>query len=168
MKKIYRLLCFTLFPIACFSQAGTWTVKAFVPHFRNINAVQILPNGRIVAAGGNFSNDAKTSLYYSDDSASTWSVAMDAINAEMNGMHFPTATTGYTVGNSGQLFKSINAGQTWLPLTLTGNIATRNYNGVWFTDVNTGIAVGGNRTNDSIQTIIKTTDGGQNWNLVSD
>src|ERR1035437_9106731 len=168
MKNIYRIFCFIFLPIACFSQTGTWTVKGFAPHFRYINAAQILPSGRIVVAGGWPSNDAITSLYYSDDSATTWHMQMDSINAMMNGLHFPTAATGYTVGNAGKLLKSIDAGQTWLPLTLTGNMANRNYNGVYFTDANTGIAVGGNRTNDSIQTIIKTTDGGATWSTITD
>ncbi len=168
MKKIQRILYFILFPIACFSQAGTWTFKGYVPHFRDINAVQILPSGRIVVAGGLLTNDAITSLFYSDDSASTWNFVIDTVNAMMNGLHFPTATTGYTVGNSGKLFKSVNAGQTWVPLALSGNISSRDFHGVYFTDANTGIAVGGDRTNDSIQTIIKTIDGGQNWNVVAD
>lgn len=157
-----------LLPFACFSQAGTWTLKTHAPTFRHLKAVQILPNGRIVAAGGHFYNDAITSLYYSDDSASTWAIVADGINAMMNGLHFPTATTGYTVGNAGQLFKSIDAGQSWQSLPLTGSIASRNYNGVYFSDANTGIAVGGNQSNDSIQTIIRTTDGGATWNIVSD
>ena len=168
MKKIYRILCFVILPIICFSQTGTWSLKTHAPTFRHVNAVQILPSGRIIAVGGWLTNDAITSLYYSDDSATTWTIVHDWVNAMMNGLHFPTATTGYIVGNAGQLFKSIDAGQSWLPLTLSGNAGSRDYNGVYFTDANTGIAVGGKLTNDSIETIIKTIDGGQNWTVISD
>src|ERR1035437_1369043 len=168
MKKIYKTIYFIFLHFVCFSQPGTWTVSGFAPHFRDVNAVQILPSGRIVTAGGHISNDAITAMNHSADSATTWGVAMDSVDAMMNGLYFPTSTIGYTVGNAGQILKSIDSGQTWHPLILTGNMATRNYNGVYFTDANTGIAVGGNRTNDSIQTIIKTTDGGATWSSITD
>src|ERR1035437_7015652 len=136
MKKNYQVIYFILLHFVCFSQPGTWTVKGFAPHFRDVNAVQILPSGRIVTAGGHISNNAITAMNHSTDSATTWGGATDSVNAMMNSLHFPTSTTGYTVGNSGKLLKSVDSGQTWRSLILTGNMATRNYNGVYFTDVN--------------------------------
>ena len=169
MNKIFTfLLCF--FSIISFSpvQSQSWEVKGFAPYFRHLNAVEILNNGTIVAAGGNPSNDAITSIFYSTDTANSWMIAKDLVNAMIKDIHFPTATVGYAVGNAGAMFKSTDGGKTWSALTLSGNIAQRTYNSVWFFNTNTGIAVGGNKSNDSIQTIIRTTDGGVTWNVITD
>jgi photosystem II stability/assembly factor-like uncharacterized protein len=80
----------------------------------------------------------------------------------------PSGVVGYAVGMAGKIFKTTDAGTTWAGQTLQGNIAGRNYNAVFFTDLTHGIAVGGNQTKDSIQTILQTTDGGLNWNTVTD
>ncbi len=145
-----------------------WHQKCYAPHFRTINAVQILPSGRIIAAGGNESNDAITSLFYSDDSATTWNFVIDTIHSWVKDIHFPTADTGYAVGYNGLILKSVNAGLNWSAIIVPGNAGGRNYNGVHFVNGRTGIIVGGNQANDSVQTILRTTDGGQSWSVITD
>jgi photosystem II stability/assembly factor-like uncharacterized protein len=63
--------------------------------------------------------------------------------------HFPTATTGYVVGNAGTVRKTID-GTTWSPLT---SGTTKDMRGVFFTDATHGIIVG------NTGTILRTTDG---------
>lgn len=51
---------------------------------------------------------------------------------------------------------------------MSGAIASRNYTDVYFFNATTGIAIGGWESNDSIATIIRTTDGGANWMPILD
>ncbi len=150
------------------SQGSYWTSKGFGPAFRHHNASQILNTGRIVSVGGWLFNDAITTIHLSDDTATTWDIRLDFVNAMINDVHFPTSLIGYAVGNAGRIFKTTDAGHSWTNQPLTGNDSARNYYGVYFTDALNGIAVGGNKTNDSIQTILKTTDGGNNWTVITD
>src|SRR5690606_13785326 len=74
-----------------------WTMS-YGPNFRDFNAVQILPDARIIAVGGNQSNDALTTITYSEDLGETWNISVDLINAWLQDVHFPTQSTGYSVG----------------------------------------------------------------------
>ena len=67
---------------------------------------------------------------------------------------FPGPNTGYTVGDSGTILKTIDAGSNWAFL-LSGT--TEDLYSVYFKSLNKGHAVGDNGT------ILATTDGGTNW-----
>ncbi len=66
---------------------------------------------------------------------------------------------GYAVGADGLIIKTTNCGQIW---TTQSSGTSVGLNGVSFSNVNSGIAVGGGDFSASI--ILVTTDGGINWN----
>ncbi|MFM9837456.1 MAG: Ig-like domain-containing protein [Cyclobacteriaceae bacterium] len=70
--------------------------------------------------------------------------------------HFPTATTGYVVGNAGVVKKTID-GTTWTALT---SGTTKDMHGIFFTDATHGIIVG------NTGTILRTTDG-TNFSIIT-
>lgn len=140
----------------------------FAPRYRAINKVTINDNNRYFAVGGWEENDAISTIYYSDDTCHSWVFALDEVNAWLQDISFPTTDIGYVVGHAGSIYKTTNEGSSWELLSLTGNAAGRNFNGVHFFNEQTGIIVGGNESNDAIQTILKTTDGGVNWTVISD
>ena len=75
---------------------------------------------------------------------------------KLSSVYFTNANTGYTVGDSGVILKTIDAGTSWSALSS----GTTNYLGsICFTNLNTGYAVGG--------TILKTSDGGSSWSDIS-
>ena len=55
------------------------------------------------------------------------------------GGHFPTSTVGYVVGGGGNIYKSTDAGDTWVQQT---SPTTNTLYDVFFLDANTGWAVG--------------------------
>ncbi len=73
-------------------------------------------------------------------------------------VHFPTADTGYAVGDNGAILKTVNTGITWVSVN---GPSTTPINSVHFTDGTTGMAVG------SDGTILKTSNGGGSWSIDS-
>ena len=104
-----------------------------------------------------------------EDDGETWITIPSGTRVALKDIYFPTATTGYIVGDNtgygepGVLLKTVDAGNSWT--TLTSNI---NYqlNGVFFTDSNTGWIVGDGGYN-SDGAVSKTTDGGITWTTQS-
>ena len=75
---------------------------------------------------------------------------------------FTDNNSGYAVGDSGIILKTMNAGTTWNTLS---SGTTDNLTSIFFTDSNTGYAVGGDLYGAGI--ILKTINGGTNWSIVS-
>jgi len=90
-----------------------------------------------------------------------WTQQSSPTSNNLNSAFFPNANTGYAVGDSGTIIKTINAGATWV--TLSSGTATW-LSSVFFTDANTGYAVGGDYNGG---VIIKTIDGGATWDTLS-
>jgi photosystem II stability/assembly factor-like uncharacterized protein len=87
-----------------------------------------------------------------------------SFNKRMNDIFFVNTQTGFLCGNHGSIFKTIDSGTSWLPLT---NMDTTDLHSIHFTSKDTGFVAGGNGIKKGI--ILKTTDGGISWNLsVSD
>lgn len=87
--------------------------------------------------------------------------------SSLNSVFFTDANTGYAVGDFGIIIKTLDGGINWTPLSSGTTIPLYS---VYFTDVNTGYAVGGKfnggQINLSTAIILKTTDGGTNWDSV--
>ncbi len=166
-KLTFLIAAFFMFSLISSVFAQNWQSN-FAPYYRNVNKVLITDNDRFFAAGGWESNDSISSIFYSDDSCQNWTISLDLVNAFLHDIDFPSQQIGYAVGDAGTFFKTIDNGSTWNQINISGNVGTRTYNAVHFFDDNNGIIVGGNESNDAIQTIIKTTDGGTSWTIISD
>ena len=101
------------------------------------------------------------------DGGINWSGLPSGTINELSAVYFPTTTTGYVVGghfygvnglnyDSSIIRKTINAGLTWLTQIPPSNSYLT---GVYFTDVNTGYAVGTGGK------IYNTVNGGVNWTI---
>ncbi len=119
-------------------------------------------------AGGIENFNPVSTLLKTTDGGNSWNMVLDTAGSWLTSVHFPTSHTGYAVGTNGVLYKSQDAGSTWSKKSIPGPAGTRNFNAVFFVSNTTGIIVGGNPENDSIQTILKTTDGGDSWQVLSD
>ncbi len=86
-----------------------------------------------------------------------WNTLVSGTNQTLNSVYFTDANTGYAVGTSGTILKTMNGGLNW-NLQTTGT--TDALFSVFFINTNIGYAVGGGATNS---TILKTINGGINW-----
>jgi|GEM_PF-1577786 len=164
-QRIVILACVAFLATALHAQ--DWTAH-IAPGYRSVNSIHPLSNGQVVAIGGNDTNDAIKTVSTSADSGTTWYYNFDAVDNPLNDGSFPSTSTGYAVGWGGLVYKTTDAGENWTQLTISGNPGTRDYNGVAFWSSSNGVIVGGNESNDAIQTILKTTDGGDSWSVISD
>lgn len=73
----------------------------------------------------------------------------------LTGIDFPTAAIGYVCdGNTAGIFKTLDSGATWTPVSCPG----QDGEDIWFLDALTGFYANGD--------LYKTTDGGASWTLV--
>lgn len=77
----------------------------------------------------------------------------------LSSVYFTDANTGYAVGDSGIILKTIDSGSKWSALS-SGTL--NNLYSVFFPDMDTGYVVG------DVGTILKTTNGGSIWDFLSD
>ena len=100
------------------------------------------------------------------DAGLTWSTLSSGTSTNLAGISFiPATSTGVTVGDGGRILKTTNGGASWsdksfVPATPPAppvQQPTFGIKSVYFTDANTGWAVGENMG------ISKTTDGGKTW-----
>ncbi|MBT6834504.1 MAG: hypothetical protein HOA61_00550, partial [Bacteroidetes bacterium] len=166
-NAIFYLAAMFFFNISFAQDTANWE-STYGPRFRHVKAVKVLSNNDLIGVGGNEQNDAISSIVYSSNPKSEWVFKMDSMNAILQDVDFPTDQIGYAVGWDGNVFKSIDKGQNWTAVSISGNAGTRDFNGCHFINENIGIIVGGNESKDSIQTILKTIDGGANWSVISD
>lgn len=145
--------------------SAQWT-SGYVLHFRHLKSVQMLDYNTIILVGGNENNDEISTIYRSVNGGETWNVISEDFSPWLISVKSINMTDAVAVGWHGNVKKSVDRGETWQDIALPENAANRSYNSVFFVDENIGFAAGGNQSNDSIQTIIKTTDGGNSWSLV--
>ena len=90
----------------------------------------------------------------------SWIPQTSGTSVWLHGVDFPSASTGWAVGDGGTIIKTSDTGVHWIPqasgktLTLTG---------VDFLDANNGLACGGKGFSGAI---LRTSNGGTNWTLV--
>ena len=172
MKTIKRslLLFFLILGISALSQDSAWT-STYSVHSRSLNAVVIKNFDNICIVGGNKANDSIQTILTSQNAGQDWDLITDFVSPWLKSVYFTDANNGIAVGEYGKILKTTDGGNSagsWQTITLTGNASQRHYNSVFFADNQNGFVVGGNPSNDSIATILKTTNGGDDWQIQKD
>lgn len=153
---------------------GTWTYPPLA-HFRSGNSLHIFDENNFLAAGGSPSNDSLLTIVSTKDGAATqWGVQIDSMAGEIHDMEFVSGTEGFAVGLAGIVMRTVDKGDHWSPIALTGTGPQRDFLGLDFISSTLGIMVGGltglDPVNlpDSMQTIYRTTNGGISWTQIMD
>ena len=166
MKKIFRFISvmFFLYNIQCL-YAQQWHYYNPTAGF-DINAVEIPGMGIIAIGGGWETHDSIQIMLQTNDYGVTWNENNHDGPAPWNkSIAFSDSLNGYGVGYNGRIISSDDAGRNW------GNPVApinRNFNKIIYTGNGTYYVAGGNKTHDSIQTILKSTNYGNSWNVIFD
>ena len=146
-------------------QAQQWSYRN-PTYWYDINTVEILAPGVIVVGGGWESRDSVQLMAQTADYGLTWYENAHNGYAPWNkSIAFSDAYNGYGVGYDGRIISTGDAGRNWgFPSTPIN----RDLNKIVYAGAGTYYIAGGNKTNDSIQTILKSTDYGNTWNVIYD
>ncbi len=100
-------------------------------------------------------------------SQSGWFPQQSGTNVLLNSVYFLNPYTGWICGESGKILKTMNGGDNWLQQTSN---TTLSLNSVFFLNDNVGWCCGGLFDPNFISrmTVLKTSDGGNNWSIVFD
>ncbi|TNE79264.1 MAG: T9SS type A sorting domain-containing protein [Bacteroidetes bacterium] len=116
---------------------------------------------------GNAKSGDEAVLWKSLNQGDAWQVAWDSAGAVVHALAFQKQT-GLLAGSQGLLMRSSDQGLTWNTLSLPGFAAQRQWNDIYFVTDQLVVMVGGNPAQDSVMSIARSTDGGQNWTVVLD
>jgi photosystem II stability/assembly factor-like uncharacterized protein len=160
MKKNIVLIFFLLLKLYGFTQPISntvpydWQIPAIQGH--HLNDCRWLPGNRILAVGD------QGTILRSDDGGTNWLVHQIPVVANFYFLEYTDSLTFYVgggdVNGGGQIYKSIDGGQSWALLYDNPSITLRDLD---FVNDSLAFAVG--RTGK----IIKTTDAGQTWSNLS-
>lgn len=166
MKKIF-------FPaILVFLNIGIQNVHAQQWHSYNptlwfdINTVEILGPGVVTIGGGWETHDSVLIMFQTSDYGLSWyENAHDGPAPWNKSIAFSDSLDGYGVCNDGRIIKTDDAGRNWgWPVTPIN----RDLNNIVYTGSGTYYIAGGNKTQDSVQTILKSNDYGSTWTVMHD
>ena len=167
--KLRVLLLFVLLHAVIPAAAQQWFHNT-VPYFRTLNSAVILEANSIVFAGGNQKNDSIESIYRTDDRCASWGYFTDTLSSWLKSIAFADTANGFGVGPNGNMAYTHDGGRSWAE---GSSPLYRDFNKVVYTNAHTLLVAGGwlmngNNRADSMQTILKSTDGGNSWTAVYD
>lgn len=122
---------------------------------------------RLVAVG------SRGHIVYSDDNGETWTQAISPTRQMLTAVDFVDAQNGWAVGHDSLILHTSDAGESWeiqyrdpsleeSRAEQAGGLLERPLMDVWFRDANTGFAAG------AYGLLLRTDDGGQNWEELPD
>lgn len=168
MPKINIISLIVLLTLGFCGVANAQWTYVTAPYGRQLNDVVMLGSNSVVVAGGNEFNDPLQSVFVTSDGGAEWMITQDIWGDWIQGLVFLNSQLGYAVGYNGALIKTLDGGTSWSVLPTAIGTASRHFNGVHFINANIGYAVGGFPTGQTKQTIIRTTNGGADWEVQRD
>ncbi len=164
MKKHLIAISFILWIQLIYGQQ--W-YSSKVPYYRDVNSVTILKPNVVILAGGNAYNDSIQALYRTDDAGLTWNEnPTDYISSWIKSIAFKDTLHGFGVGYNAKMVYTSDGGYNWL---IGSSPLTRHLNKVIYLNANSLITVGGEPDpTNSLQTIMKSFDGGSTWTVLYD
>jgi len=166
MKKIFLYsILLSLWTAGNFAHAQQWQRYNPTAWF-DVNAVEIPGPGIITIGGGQESHDSIQVMFQSSDYGNTWyENAHDGYAPWNKSIAFSDSMNGCAVGYDGRIIKSDDAGRNWGHNVYPVN---RDFNKIFYAGSGIYYIAGGNKTNDSLQTILKSSDYGNTWNVIYD
>ena len=158
------ILPFLFFINAAFAEQ--W-FHSFVPRGRHVNALKFLSPVNILYAGGNEFNDSLQDMWLSHSNGLEWeSVNNIGTPPWFKSLAFTDTLTGFVVGYSGTIYKTVNGATFW---TKIDPPVTKQFNKIIYVTPQILFIAGGSvPREDTTQTILKSTDGGDHWTVMRD
>jgi len=164
-KTLLFCIIFSLWSASNVLQAQQWHYYNPTAWF-DVNAVEIPGPGVISIGGGQEANDSTQVMFQTNDCGLTWTEnAHDGLAPWNKSIAFSDSLNGYGVGYDGRIIRTDDAGLNWGYAVYPIN---RDFNKIVYAGNGTYFVAGGNKTNDSIQTILRSNDYGNSWDVIYD
>lgn len=162
-----------LFLLCCLQLNSAFAQNWFqspVYHGRNVYSLHIIDRINIVAAGGNEQNDSLQDIYKSPTGAMTWNFSNNEGGGYIRSLAFSDENKGLAVGYAGKILKTTNAAESWERIFPPSPMTQRNFTTVIYKNPQTAYTFGGRNYSgaDTMQTIMRSADGGDTWATVRD
>ena len=99
--------------VAAGNNPTAWRDVLETPATRSTFAPRALLNGLAPAGNSLVAVGQRGHVLYTADKGSTWQQATVPVSSDLVAVHFPTPTTGWTVGHDGVVLRSTDSGATW-------------------------------------------------------
>ena len=116
---------------------ATWTSTNPSTYYEYLNDMVVLSPNKVIIVAGDINNNGSRVITTTNGGTSYSQQVLST--SGLNAVSFPSATTGYIVGNNGVAFKTINGGTSYTPIT-TG--ITNKHEEVFFVTNQLGFVVG--------------------------
>ncbi len=148
-----------------------------VPRGRHINALKFLSPDDILYGGGNEFYGSLQELWISRNKGMEWENVNNTLGQPwIKSMAFADTVRGFAVGDSATILKTVNSAQFWT--VIPKPIQNREFNKIIYVTPQIMFIVGGSIPYpeiiiggghvDTVQTILKSTDGGNTWSVKLD
>jgi photosystem II stability/assembly factor-like uncharacterized protein len=101
-------------------------------------------------------------VFKSTDGGITWEFESNLPGVPFFSIQFIDTTNGYVAGWNGNIYKTLNGGQSWINISTSSNFRIEQ---IFFTSVDTGWICGAKINLNLDQAIYKTTNGGNTWSV---
>ena len=164
-KTILFFVVFSLIASGNLLHAQQWHYYNPTAWF-DINSVEIPGAGIVAIGGGQETRDSVQIMFQSTDYGSTWNEnPHDGLAPWNKSIAFSDHSNGLAVGYDGRIIRTDDSGLNWGYNVYPIN---RDFNKIVYAGAGVYYVAGGNKTHDSIQTILKSTNYGGNWNIIYD
>ena len=136
---------------------ATWTSMNPTYYVDYVNDMAVISPSKVIIVAGDINNNG-CKVITTSNGGTTFTEQILSTTDGLNAVSFPSATTGYIVGNNGVAFKTINGGTSYTSIT-TG--ITNNHEEVFFVTNQLGFVVG------EFGEIRKTINSGLTWTTLN-
>lgn len=162
MKKTVRLLTIIILTLlvlgeVTFSQTWRKVTSSTFPAFSDIHFFDE-STGIVIGSLG--------AIYKTYDGGLTWQQKVSNTNIALNVLHFIDNNTGY-IGAAGRKYlKTVDGGESWsIDSIMAIPQENGSVDGIYFSDPNTGWVLASTSSNTGPGWVLRTVDGGANWEL---
>src|ERR1043165_9554508 len=139
---------------------NSWTNVDSVKNRNFFKVIYVTPQTMFIAGGAQTLDTA--TILKSTDGGNSWVTVYNQPGSRLKSICFTDVLHGLAVGENSEMLRTTNGGLNWVPVIPP--VADRNFNDIAFSDADSGYIIGGIR--DSLRTLLKTIDGGQNWSVL--
>jgi len=120
------------------------------------------------AVGGVTGDEPWQTIIRTENGGADWTVQLSQPGGVLRDVSFLNPLVGVAVGDNGTVLRTADGGGSWYVMPIPSEVEIRDFHAVTMLSGNRCLVAGGQLSNEPVQTILRSTDGGLNWEVVRD